>query len=69
VPDGPSDVERLVREGIVAAAAGGHSRAREVLARAVSQDEASVPAWLWLSGEVETSRGDPASGAISFLNC
>ena len=44
MPDGPSDVERLVREGIVAAAAGGHARARELLARAVSQDGASVPA-------------------------
>jgi len=47
-------VDRLLREGIAAAKSGQHERARDLLTRVVEQDEENVPAWLWLSGVVDS---------------
>lgn len=48
------EVDRLLREGIVALRAGDKATAREKLMRAVEIDETNEQAWLWLSGAVET---------------
>jgi uncharacterized membrane protein len=53
-PENHSDVELLVEEGINAARAGDHTRARELLNQAVRLDAGNVRGWLWLSGEVES---------------
>jgi tetratricopeptide (TPR) repeat protein len=43
----------LLRQGIAAARAGDKETARNLLMRAVEQDENNASAWLWLSGVVE----------------
>jgi tetratricopeptide (TPR) repeat protein len=48
------DAERLLRQGVAAARSGQRERARELLMRVVEQDEENLPAWLWLSGVVDT---------------
>ena len=44
-----SDLQALLRAGITAAKAGQREQARQTLLRVIEQDEASIPAWLWLS--------------------
>ena len=48
-----AEVDELLREGIRHAKAGGHARARELLARALDLDERCIAAWLWMSAVVE----------------
>jgi hypothetical protein len=48
------NVDLLLREGIAAAKAGQHERARDLLMRVVEQDEENALAWLWLSGVVDS---------------
>jgi tetratricopeptide (TPR) repeat protein len=43
------DLQALLRAGITAAKAGQREQARQSLLRVIEQDEASIPAWLWLS--------------------
>ncbi|MDY7079330.1 MAG: tetratricopeptide repeat protein [Chloroflexota bacterium] len=45
-------VDRTLREGIAAAKSGQREQARELLMRAVEQDERNVSAWLWLGSVV-----------------
>ncbi len=47
-------MEDLLREGIAAAKAGQRERARDLLMRAVEQDEGNALAWLWLSDVVDS---------------
>ncbi len=54
-PDDLSDAELLVREGIEAAEAGSHARARDLLSLGLTLDEGLVQGWMWLSSEVEHS--------------
>ena len=49
-----SPISTLLREGINAVKAGELDKARTLLMQVVEQDEANEPAWLWLSGVVET---------------
>jgi len=44
----------LLRAGIAAAKAGQRERARDLLTRAIEQDERNISAWLWLSGVVDS---------------
>ncbi|NJN99288.1 MAG: hypothetical protein HC875_36940 [Anaerolineales bacterium] len=43
------DLQALLRSGIAAAKAGRREQARQTLLRVIEQDEANIPAWLWLS--------------------
>lgn len=55
-PDGLSDAELLVREGIGATEAGNHARARALLSLGLTLDQNNVRGWLWLSDEVEAPK-------------
>lgn len=46
-------MDDLLRAGIAAAKSGRRERARDLLTRAVEQNESSAPAWLWLSSVVD----------------
>ena len=48
------ETRQWLTEGIARAKAGEHERARELLLRVVEHDERNAPAWLWLSGVVES---------------
>ncbi len=48
------ETRQWLTEGIARAKAGEHERARELLLRVVEHDERNTPAWLWLSGVVES---------------
>jgi tetratricopeptide (TPR) repeat protein len=50
----PHQPDQLLEEGIAAIEAGERDRARELLTRAVEQDERNAPAWLWLSSVVDS---------------
>jgi tetratricopeptide (TPR) repeat protein len=50
----PTDVDRMLRDGIAAAKAGECERARDLLVRVVELDEGRLSAWLWLSGVVDS---------------
>lgn len=57
-PSSPSDPptrgeENLLRAGISAARSGQRERARDLLIRALEQDQQNAQAWLWLSGVVD----------------
>lgn len=54
------DTDRLLQAGISAARAGERARARNLLLRAVAQDEANVSAWLWLSQVLRSPGGQKA---------
>lgn len=47
-------IDELLRKGIAAAKAGQRGQARELLTRVVDYDERNAPAWLWLSGVVDS---------------
>ncbi len=59
-----TDLKQLLRDGITAARAGQKERARDLLLRAIEQNERSEPAWLWLSGIVD----DPEERRICLEN-
>jgi tetratricopeptide (TPR) repeat protein len=59
-----TDFKQLLRDGITAARAGQKERARDLLLRAIEQNERSEPAWLWLSGLVD----DPEERRICLEN-
>jgi membrane protease YdiL (CAAX protease family) len=48
------ELDGLLQEGIDAARSGHDQRARDLLLQVLEQDPSSVPAWLWLSGVVDT---------------
>jgi tetratricopeptide (TPR) repeat protein len=48
------ETRQWLTEGIARAKAGERERARELLLRVVEHDERNAPAWLWLSGVVES---------------
>jgi membrane protease YdiL (CAAX protease family) len=48
------ELEGLLQEGIDAARSGHDQRARDLILQVLEQDPSSVPAWLWLSGVVDT---------------
>ena len=48
------ETRQWLAEGIARAKAGERERARELLLRVVEHDERNAPAWLWLSGVVES---------------
>src|SRR5512136_789715 len=53
-PNVPSTgTQDWLREGIAAAKAGQHERARDLLVRVVEEDEENLQAWLWLSGVMD----------------
>jgi sortase A len=54
------DTDRLLQAGISAARAGERARARNLLLRAVAQDETNASAWLWLSQVLRSSGGQKA---------
>ncbi|HNT73378.1 MAG TPA: tetratricopeptide repeat protein [Anaerolineae bacterium] len=49
-------ISQLLQRGIAAARAGQTAEARRLLTRVTELDENNVPAWLWLSGVVQTMR-------------
>jgi tetratricopeptide (TPR) repeat protein len=49
-----SDIKALLAEGIRALKAGQKERACELLTQVVTEDEENEPAWLWLSGAVDS---------------
>jgi tetratricopeptide (TPR) repeat protein len=47
-------MEEVLRQGIAAAKAGQRERARDLLMQVVEQNEGNLPAWLWLSGVLDS---------------
>ena len=48
------DTSDLLQQGIALAKAGRHEEARNILLQVVELDERNEPAWLWLSGVVDS---------------
>jgi tetratricopeptide (TPR) repeat protein len=61
---GSTELEHLLRQGIAAARAGQKERARKLLLQVIAKEEATEPAWLWLSSVVD----DPEERQICLEN-